>query len=183
MRIFPPLSIFLFGVALGLSITTLAVARTDQIWSIVPTLVTALVAVAIAYWIHTTISTRRVLDNIPVRFLSEIACRIERGANASLDTSKKLEQKLEILANLSNEVIAFRRIARSWSPSDHAISGMQKALFNGFVKLKRSLTDEPPDPSRAVDASRDLHAATLKLQMSLSARILDGRIDRNTFMG
>ena len=180
---FPSTSALLVGLILGLFASTLLPSGTGQIWLLLPSLVTSTATFAVGFWIHTTISNRRALDAIPIRFLDEATGRITQWTNASLDTSRTFNERVKSIRNLSNEIDYLRRIARSWSPSDQVIHALQHDLFRCFFDLKKALTDDGDRPLRAaLDANRTLQDTTLKLQMSVSARILDGRISRNTLM-
>lgn len=179
---FPWPTAFLAGMALGILSVHLTTSSTDKMWAVFPSLIGACVTLAVGYWIHTTVNQRQTMNQIPVAFLSGLAQRIDEAATAGVDTSITDDDRLHRITLLSNEISSLRRLAKDWSPRDQDIQRVQSSLFAHFLDLKKALTDGRVQMARAQEAKRQIQRCALKLQMSISSRILDGRIPKDVLI-
>ena len=163
------------GVALGVSIASVWEDSTGaKIWQILPAVLTSSVTFAVGWWINMTVRHKREIENIPIRYISEVSSRIRDRVRDCVDASSG-DSAVEALRDLSNAVVDLEEVSKAF---DSTREDAADQITDRFFKLKACLTDDNPSAPLAVRTGQELKLETLKLQMRLCTKILDGRMNK-----
>lgn len=171
--------VFLVGFVLGLATALLLQDPLGRdIWDLVPALLMSSVAISVGWWINTTLKKKEQLHRIPIDYVGAISLRSTELIRECLDQSHTADKRLLFLARLSNEIRGLRDVASAWDPT---LESTSTSLGTHFFAFKRQLTDIR-SMTHASRVGHTLRLAVLKLQMTLSARILEGRVPESELM-